>query len=120
LPDALEAVAKNVADPSPEQRLLTHATLMHAYRRAGCKPTTGAPPADGAEKDSQPACSTRAADLLSDLIRENSKELITEWLTAAARRAQRVPHRLLADLVGACPQGEIASTCSCESHRSAR
>jgi hypothetical protein len=101
LPEALEAAAATVTDPSPEQRLLTRVALLSAFVRAGRQPIAGTPQSDPSAADVAQPCSSRAADLLLNLIREESKELISEWLSAAGKADRRVPHRLLPDILEA-------------------
>lgn len=99
LPSAIQDVTTGIADPSPQQRLLTQAILLDAYLRTGRSPATGNSLPAVAEVDRHAACSLRAGELLSDLLRENQRELIAEWLASAASAKRRVPHRLLPELL---------------------
>jgi hypothetical protein len=99
LPSSLQDAAICIADPSPEQRLLTQTILLCAFLRAGLLPTIKNPARAAAQPDLLSPCSVRAADLLADLLRRNQRELIGEWLAGAASARRRIPHRLLPDLL---------------------
>jgi hypothetical protein len=99
LPADLSAAASTIVDPTPEQRFLTQAALLHAYLQAGRKPIVASPMTPAVENDLLPTCTPAAAELLLDLLRENSQELIAAWLAAAARTSRRAPHRVIPDLL---------------------
>jgi hypothetical protein len=99
-PQALQDAAAAIQDTSAEQRVLTQASLLAAYARAGCKPSDdNLSGCASAGPDVLEPCSARAAALLAELLCEGAKDLIAEWLSAAVKAKRRLPYRLLPDVL---------------------
>jgi hypothetical protein len=95
LDEALGALAKE----SPAGKLLGAFAILTRYELCGSLPRpVDALPQQAAEETSPP-CSRRAGGLLAQILamanNETKAHLLGEWLAAAARVSQRVPHRLL-------------------------
>jgi hypothetical protein len=96
LPPVAADAAGKLPPTSPERTLLNRATMLFACQACGVKPASAEgewePPC---KPDVHPPCSPRAADILHDLLTDNARELLSEWLQLAAAAKKRPPHRLL-------------------------
>ena len=88
----------NVADR--ERSLLGAAAAISLHQRAGRLPATdNQPPPQPCEADDLPRCSPRAEQQLSLMLSGQHKEVLPEWLAAAAAVGKRVPENCLPALL---------------------
>lgn len=103
LPGPLAALARDLADRSPEARLLLLAGSHDLYLAAGLLPAIAPPddwptPAFVAEGD-LPPCPDAAAAILENMLNGQRAEFLPELLGLLAARRLRVPDELLPDLL---------------------
>ncbi len=86
-----------------ESKLLDAVAVLSRYESCGRTPVAAEPLPAAAVADVRPACSRRAADLLSGILAMTDtpakRQLLDEWLTLANGAAQRVPHGLIPALL---------------------
>jgi hypothetical protein len=83
-----------------EGALLGAAAAVALYRRVGRRPAADPRPLPApCDREELPRCSGRAARHLTTMLRGEWKELLPEWLTAAAVVGQRVSEECLPDLL---------------------
>jgi hypothetical protein len=88
----------NVADR--ERSLLGAAAAISLHQRAGRLPTTdNQPPLPPCETDDLPRCNPRSEQHLSLMLSGQHKEVLPEWLAAAATVSKRVPENCLPALL---------------------
>jgi hypothetical protein len=89
-----------LAGCAPEDALLTAAGLVSVYERAGALPErTEEPLPESAPEETLPVVSARAADLLTQMLAGNRREILTEALALMASNGLRAPFHLLPDLL---------------------
>jgi hypothetical protein len=100
LPPVATDAAARLPPTSPERTLLNRAIMLFACQACGAKPASAEgewePPC---KPDVHPPCSPRAGDILHDLLADNSRDLLSEWLQLARAAGKRPPHRLLPTLL---------------------
>src|SRR5439155_13467581 len=84
LPPAVEEATASLPKQSAEHALLNRASLWFSYQSCGRKPELSGVALAACKPDVLVPCSPRAADILQDLLRDKSRELIAEWLQLAA------------------------------------
>jgi len=98
---ALGDVTAKLEKATPDAALLGTAATVTTYRRAGWLPpaedTSNLPPP--ADRNDLPQPSRRAAQPLYQILGGERKELLPEWLTAAAAAGKRVPDLALPQLL---------------------
>jgi hypothetical protein len=101
---ALDEALGALANESPAGKLLGAFAILTRYELCGSLPRQAGAPPQQAASETSPPCSRRAGELLAQILamanNETKAHLIGEWLSAAARTSQRVPHRLLPALLG--------------------
>jgi hypothetical protein len=99
---ALGAALSGISVPEPERAVLSGLATAGLWRRAGRRPSPAAEIApEPAGPETQPRCSSAAAEHLAVILGGTHKDLLEEWLAAAAVRGFRAPERLLPQLLDA-------------------
>jgi hypothetical protein len=98
----LGALLARLPGEEPERSLLGAAAAASLYRRAGRLPRTDpAPLPEPSAQEELPTCSALATPYLELMLGGKYKEVLPEWLAAAAAAGRRVPDALLPDLLQA-------------------
>lgn len=90
----VDELVADMPELEPEHALLVRAGSLAIYEQAGSLPAPGGTLPDVAPPDRWPVCSTGAAELMRDLLREQD-DLLPEALRRLCERQQRLPPRLL-------------------------
>ena len=85
----------SVQDRSPERDLLLRAGMYAVYRDAGRKAETGIRSPKPAQEETFPACSTRAAEVVKQLLASRRDDILREALERLRLAGLRLPHALL-------------------------
>jgi len=96
----LGSVLQGLEGGEPERVLLSQLAVTALWQRAGWTPAPagGEPPAP-CEAETLPVCSPAAASHLAALFTTRYRDLLPEWLGAAAAAGVRVPYRVLPALL---------------------
>lgn len=91
-PDAPGALGQLLAAAPPERALLDTAAALAQYRRAGATaPQASAAPPAPSPAESAPLCGPRATLHLRQILGDQHRDLLGEWLAAASAAGVRVP-----------------------------
>lgn len=100
---AVDDVLGALSSESPAGKLLAAFAVLTRYELCGSLPRPADAPPEPAADETAPPCSRRAGELLAQILamanNETKAHLVGEWLAAASRTSQRVPHRLLPALL---------------------
>jgi hypothetical protein len=91
----VDGLLVSLADLPMERRVLLAAGGRAAATMAGRRPSHSVDPVDASPAETRPACSTKAARILGDLLRGHHEDLLPEAFALLARAGQRLPHVLL-------------------------
>lgn len=86
-------------ESTAETKLLDATAIVTLYSRAGVVPRRDIAAPQSSASDRLSECSSRAADILAQIIEAEFQPLLLEWLELAATTSRRPPHRLLPKLL---------------------
>jgi hypothetical protein len=96
----LDSLLAQLKDETRERALLGAAAVASVHARAGLLPALARQPLPKpCEADELPRCGVRAAQHLTLMLGGEYKEVLPEWLGAAARAGKRVPEECLPALL---------------------
>jgi hypothetical protein len=102
LPAEVKEVLANVnlEEADQEEKFMKAASLMMTYHKAGTITPALPQIVDlKAGADIRPACSKKAADLLTATIAEGRRELTALWVQTCDKNGKRIPHWLLPEVL---------------------
>lgn len=91
----VDALAEQLTDLTTERKILLTAGAWATYCRAGASAQAASAAPTPASPEALPACSSKAAQLLANLLGGDAHELLPEALTLLKQGGMRLPYTLL-------------------------